>query len=97
MKQVTLPLPMFAFVLVTRAALAAGVSLLVASKLSPERRRVVGTTLAAIGAATTFPAVMSVVRGIKKAGRSAVYRDERLIGATRYARKGDDAETIGDR
>ena len=96
MKQVILPLPMFGFVLVTRAALAAGVSLLVASKLSPERRRVVGTTLAAIGAATTFPAAMSVVRGIRKAGRSVVYRDERLIGATRFPRKGDDAETIGD-
>jgi len=96
MKQVILPLPMFGFVLVTRAALAAGVSLLVASKLSPERRKVVGGTLAAIGAATTFPAAMSVVRGIRKAGRSVVYRDERLIGATRFPRKGDDTEIISD-
>ena len=96
MKQVTLPLPMFGFVLVTRAALAAGVSLLVAPRLSPERRRVIGTTLAAIGAATTVPAAMSVIRGIRRAGRSVVYRDERLIGATRFARKGDDAEIISD-
>jgi hypothetical protein len=90
MKEVVLPLPMFGFVLVTRAALAAGISLLIAGKLSPERRRAVGKALVAIGAATTFPAAMSVARGIRRRGRSVVYRDERLIGATRYARKGDD-------
>ena len=90
MKQVILPLPMFGFVLVTRAALAAGVSLLVAGKLSPQRRKVVGTTLAAIGAATTFPALMFVARGVKRGARSIINRDERLIGTTRFARKGDD-------
>jgi len=90
MKEVVLPLPMFGFVLVTRAALAAGISLLIAGKLSPERRRGVGAALAALGAATTVPAAMSVARGIRKRGRSIVYRDERLIGATRYARRGDD-------
>jgi hypothetical protein len=90
MTQVTLPLPMFGFILVTRAALAAGVALLVGGKLSPERRRIVGTTLVALGAATTVPALMSVRRGMKKSHSSVVYRDERLIGATRFARKGDE-------
>ena len=90
MKEVTLPLPMFGFVLVTRAALAAGIGLLIAGRLSPERRRAVGTALVAIGVATTFPAALSVARGIRRAGRSVVYRDERLIGATRFARKGDE-------
>ena len=90
MKEVVLPLPMFGFVLVTRAALAAGISLLIAEKLSPDRRRAIGAALAALGAATTVPAAMSVARGVRKSGRSTVYRDERLIGATRFARKGDD-------
>jgi hypothetical protein len=81
---------MFGFVLVTRAALAAGVALLVGGKLSPERRRIVGSTLVALGAATTVPAVMSIRRGMSQSHASVVYRDERLIGATRFARKGDD-------
>jgi hypothetical protein len=87
---------MFGFVLVTRAALAAGVALLVSGKLSPARRRTIGLTLVAIGAATTVPAVMSIRRGMRQNHASVVYRDERLIGATRFARKADDAEAIGE-
>jgi len=90
MKEVVLPLPMFGFILATRAALAAGVALLVSSRVSPEHRRIVGTTLVAIGAATTIPAAIFVRRGFRRGAGSVVHRDKRLIGATRYARKGDD-------
>jgi hypothetical protein len=95
MKTVALDLPMFAFVVVTRAALAAGVGLLLSEKLSARQRRSIGATLLGVGAATTIPAVMSVWRGIRR-GRSTqgelpVGRDSRLIGTTRYPRKGDDA------
>jgi hypothetical protein len=48
----------------------------------------------AIGAATTIPAAMSVIRSVRRSKRtemsSAVDRDERLVGATRFPRKGDD-------
>lgn len=81
---------MFGFILATRAALAAGVGLLIAGKFSPERRRAVGTTLVAIGVATTVPAGLFIRRGIRRAAGSRVYQDERLIGATRFPRKGDD-------
>jgi hypothetical protein len=91
MKNVVLTLPTFAFVLVTRAALAAGIALLVADKLSSARRRAIGGTLIAIGAATTIPAAMSVIGSIKRtAWKSSLQRDERMIGATRFPRKGDD-------
>jgi hypothetical protein len=90
MKEVTLPVPMFGFILATRAALAAGVALLVGGRLSPERRRAVGTTLVAIGVATTVPAAMFIRRGFRRGGGSVVHRDKSLIGATRFARKGDD-------
>ena len=94
MKTLLLDLPSFAFVVSTRAALAGGVAFLVSDKLSAPRRRAIGAALVAIGAATTIPAVISVMRGTRRSrrrtGKSAVERDERLIGATRFPRKGDD-------
>jgi hypothetical protein len=62
MKTVVLEFPMFAFVVATRAALAAGVGLLVANKIPESRRRTIGLTLVSIGAATTIPAAMAVFR-----------------------------------
>jgi hypothetical protein len=92
MKSVLLPLPSFMFVIATRAALAAGIGLLVSSRVPAGRRRAVGATLVGIGAATTIPAAIALVRGMRRSRQAAsgVYRDKRLIGATRYPRKGDD-------
>ena len=89
MKSVVLSLPTFAFVIGTRAALAAGVGLLLADKLPAARRRSIGAALVAIGAATTVPAALSVGRSIRRS-RAAVHRDRRLVGAFRFPRKGDD-------
>jgi hypothetical protein len=104
MKHVSLALPVFGFVVATRAALGAGIGLLVADRLPERRRRIVGAALVAVGVSTTLPAAIAVVRGVKRARRTpheadvrhtippaVVERDERLIGVTRYARKGDDA------
>jgi hypothetical protein len=48
------------FVVGTRAALAFGAGLLLAAKIPEPRRRKIGLTLLAIGAATTVPAAMAV-------------------------------------
>jgi hypothetical protein len=91
MQRVVLDLPVLGFVVVTRAALAAGVALLAAGRLSEARRRTIGLALIGIGAATTLPAVISVVRGSRGArAGSSVRVDKRLIGVARYPRKGDD-------
>jgi len=63
MKTVVLGMPMFGFVVATRAALAAGVGLLLANRIPESRRRVIGLTLVSIGSATTIPAAMAVFRG----------------------------------
>ena len=88
MKNVVLNLPNFAFIVGTRAALAAGVGLLVAEKFPIERRRAIGTALVAVGALTTIPAVMSLRRSLRGNG-SRVSQDKNLIGATRFPRRGD--------
>jgi len=93
MQSVVLNPPTFAFVVATRAALAAGIALLVSESLPAARRRAIGTALVAVGAATTVPAAIAIMRGGKRSRSLApqsVNRDERLIGATRFARKGDD-------
>lgn len=53
---------MLGFVVGTRAALAAGVALLLSNKIPEARRRTIGLTLVSIGAATTIPAAMAVFR-----------------------------------
>jgi hypothetical protein len=98
MKSLTLNLPSFAFIVATRAALAAGAGLLLSSSLSPRQRRSIGAALVGVGAATTMPAVWSVIRGIARfrSDRAArIDRDTRLIGMTRFPRKADD-ELVGD-
>ena len=94
MKTMTLDAPVFAFVVATRAVLAGGIGLLLSERLSAERRRALGTALVAIGAATTIPAIYSVVRGLRRSQRrrpqEGVGFDAGLIGASRYPRKGDD-------
>ena len=94
MKTVLLNLPTCGFLVGTRAALGVGIGLLVAERLPTERRRAIGATLIAMGAATTVPSAMSLIRGIRRSKQkgmsSSVECDERLIGATRFPRKGDD-------
>ena len=65
MKRLELNLPTLGFVVATRAALGVGIGLLIAGRMTPERRRVVGLTLLGIGAVTTVPAAVAVFRGIE--------------------------------
>jgi hypothetical protein len=69
MKTVLLTLPTFGFVVATRAALAFGAGLLVSLRMSPERRRTVGTALVGLGAATTVPAILALRNGRRQSRR----------------------------
>ena len=57
-----LRLPELGLLAGTRGLLGAGVGLLVADKLTDERRKQVGWILVAIGAATTLPLALLVLR-----------------------------------
>ena len=57
---------MFGFVVATRAALGAGIGLLLSTRVPASRRRALGLTLVSIGAATTIPAAMAVFRGFRQ-------------------------------
>ena len=62
--------PLLAFV-VTRVILGVGIGLLAAGRIPDSSRQRAGITLAAIGAATTLPAVISVLRRRTTATQSA--------------------------
>jgi hypothetical protein len=65
MKTVTLNLPTFGFVVMTRAMLGAGMAFLLSDRLSQEQRRAVGLTLVMVGLATTIPAALAAAGGIQ--------------------------------
>ena len=91
MRTVTLPVPMLGFVVATRAALAAGLGLLFADRLTWPRRRAVGLALVGVGVTTTIPLARWILRRNRRPRTGpGVEWDARLIGATRHPRKGDD-------
>ena len=59
-KSLTVRLPVFGFIVATRAALGFGAGLLLSSKIPAQRRRAIGLTLVALGAATTIPAIKAI-------------------------------------
>lgn len=62
MKRTPLSIPEIALIGGTRAALGAGVALLLGGMLRPEQRKAVGWTLIAVGAITTLPIAIQVLR-----------------------------------
>ena len=71
MKHFELNVPTLGFVVATRAALGVGIGLLLSDRLPPARRRTLGLTLIGVGAATTLPAAIAVLRGLKTDGPSS--------------------------
>ncbi len=62
MRHIDLPLHELAFVAGTRAIAGAGIGLLLSDFLKPETRKTVGWTLLAIGALTTVPIAVGLIR-----------------------------------
>jgi hypothetical protein len=62
MKSKTVTLPQLGMIAGTRAALGAGVALLLGDQLGRKPRRTVGWTLVALGALSTIPLAVGVLR-----------------------------------
>jgi hypothetical protein len=63
MREPRITLPELALVACTRAALGAGLGLLLADRLSDEQRRAVGWSLFLVGAFSTIPLALEVLGG----------------------------------
>ena len=66
MKRIDLSIPQFAFVIATRAALGAGIGLLLSQRLPRKSLRALGLTLVALGALTTVPALITIRGGARR-------------------------------
>ncbi len=64
MKETTLSIPEVGLIALTRGMLGAGIALLVAGKLNPERRKRVGLPLALIGGLSTIPLIMRAAKNL---------------------------------
>ena len=62
MKRIPISAPELAIIAGTRAAFGAGAALLLGGLLKPEQRKAVGWTLLAVGAITTVPIVVQILR-----------------------------------
>ena len=70
-KKVLLKIPEIGFIAGTRVALGAGLGLILADKLSRSRRKSAGWTLLAVGAATTIPVIVTLIRRARQPARVA--------------------------
>ena len=66
MRRISLGVPEIGFIAGTRAAFGAGLGLLLADRLNRRQRRKVGRMLVAIGAVTTVPVVVKLIRKAKE-------------------------------
>ena len=76
MREAHVTLPELALVAGTRAALGAGLGLLLADRLSAEQRRAIGWTLLMFGAVTTIPLAFEILGKRPSAGPALRERTE---------------------
>jgi hypothetical protein len=77
-----LAIPEIAIIAGTRAALGAGIGLLLADRLNADQRKAVGWTLVAVGAITTVPIVIQLFES-----RREIANDEEARGSRRLRRR----------
>jgi hypothetical protein len=70
MQQRVIALPELALIAATRGMLGVGIGLLVAPRLDQDHRKIVGAVLAAIGAVSTIPLALRVLRRHRVDGMS---------------------------
>ena len=70
MRKTSLPLPVIALIGATRGMLGAGIGLLLADRIEPQRRMRLGRILFAIGAVSTIPLAATVLKARRASLRS---------------------------
>ena len=80
-----LAIPEIAIIAGTRAALGAGVALLLADRLNPDQRRAVGWTLFAVGAITTVPIAIQLLESHRELATENEDRGTRRFRQREYA------------
>jgi len=74
-------LPLIGLIAGTRAALGAGIALLLADRLTDDQRRAVGWTLTAVGVISTVPLAAHVLLATRKEAPVSTIERERAMAA----------------
>jgi hypothetical protein len=82
MRETRITLPELGLIAGTRAALGAGIGLLLSDRLTESQRRAIGWTLVMVGAISTIPLAFEVFGGDRLG--SSRESPERPMGFTRY-------------
>jgi hypothetical protein len=99
MERKSLSIPEVAIIAGTRAALGAGLGLLLGDYLSREQRRAVGWTLFGVGVVTTIPIAAQLLKSKEtgeKPGELAQEQTRRLVSSERRASGSRDAHVEDD-
>ena len=62
MREARMPLPMLGLLAATRGMLGVGIGLLISKRVAKDRRVVIGSALVAIGALSTIPFAVTILR-----------------------------------
>ncbi len=81
MTQRMITLPLIGLIAGTRAALGAGIALLLADRLTDDQRRAVGWTLTAVGVISTVPLAAHVLLATRKEAPVSTIERERAMAA----------------
>ena len=92
MRETRITVPELILVAGTRAALGAGLGLLLADRLSADQRRAIGWTLFAVGALSTVPLAIEVFGG-HRLSASPEWRERTASGPRTEANQGAFAQT----
>lgn len=79
MREARMPLPMLGVLAATRGMLGVGIGLLISKRIAKDRRLVIGSALVAIGALSTIPLAVTILR------RSNVARANNTVRPTTSA------------
>jgi multisubunit Na+/H+ antiporter MnhG subunit len=81
MRPLSLTVPELALIAGTRAALGAGVAMLVSDRLNPEQRRAIGWTLLAVGVISTAPIAAEIIARVRSRSRTRSEEPDDIVEA----------------
>jgi len=79
MKQIPVTIPELVLIAGTRAALGAGLALVLSDRLNGNQRRAVGWTLLAVGVISTLPLARGIIGKLQSASKSDVAQPEGVV------------------
>jgi len=79
MKQIPVTIPELVLIAGTRAALGAGLALVLSDRLNGNQRRAVGWTLLAVGVVSTLPLARGIIGKLQSASKGDVAQPEGVV------------------